>query len=180
MLSEAGLPGSDFVLKGVGRDVCRFATRLASYNDAVSMMRTLLILCGMEADAAVKFTLHSWRHLMTTMARQLRLPEAEQVEIGHWSGSAMPRRYDSAACVTELSAKASIRSAIHAGWSLVDPGCVALPPAAPTLVVAPVVPSASWAKSKARRSAAGPPSKAAKKCNVFMLASDVSVLELGR
>ena len=53
---------------------------------------------GMEADEALGYTLHSWRHLLPTAARQLRLSESDQVEIGHWTtGSAMPRRYDSAA-----------------------------------------------------------------------------------
>ena len=87
---------------------------------------------GMEPEVALTFTLHSWRHLLPTAARQLRLSETEQVEIGHWSvGSAMPRMYDSAACVTELTAKNAICSAINKGWVLVDGGCVALVP--PTL-----------------------------------------------
>lgn len=154
VLSDAGLPGDDYVLRAVSRDASRFTRRIAGYNDGVCMMRTLLILSGMEADAAIKLTLHSWRHLMPTMARQLRLPENEQVEIGHWgTGSSMPRHYDSTACVTELSAKASIRSAVDDGWMVVESGCVGLPPT-PGTVPCPATPGV-WAKSKARRTARG-------------------------
>ena len=93
------------------------------------MMRRLLIMGGMDPEVALTFTLHSWRHLFPTTARQLRLSDTEQVEIGRWSvGPAMPRRYDSAACVTELTAKSAICSAFNKGWSLVEGGCIALPP----------------------------------------------------
>ena len=166
VLGEAGLPGDDFVLKGVSRDASNFTQRIAGFNDGISMMRMLLILAGMEADAAIKFTLHSWRHLVPTMSRQLRLPEAEQIEIGHWStGSAMPRKYDVAACVTELSAKQAILNAVANGWQVADPGCVAMPP--PPTCAANSVPGASanptakkpgcFAKSGIRKPNAAPP-----------------------
>jgi hypothetical protein len=131
-LEEAFLPAEDFVLRAVSRNGCRFTPRMSCFNDAMAMMRSLLILGGMEADVALQFTLHSWRHLLPTAARQLRLSDSDQVEIGHWTtGSAMPRRYDSAACVTELTAKAAILEAVGRGWALADPGCVAaLPPPA--------------------------------------------------
>lgn len=80
---------------------------------------------GMETDA-LQFTLHSWRHLLPTAARQLRLSESEQFEIGHWRvGSAMPRKYDSAACVTEPTAKAAFLEAIASGWEIAEADCVA-------------------------------------------------------
>ena len=118
-------------------------------------MRHLLIIGGMDPEIALTFTLHSWRHLLPTAARQLRLSETEQVEIGHWSvGSAMPRMYDSAACVTELTAKNAICSAINKGWTLVEGGCVALPPPAvkitfPPTPPPPMVPPSSVKKPKA-------------------------------
>ena len=57
------------------------------------------------------------------------MPEHEQVEMGHWAtGSGMPRRYDSAACVTELVAKSVVTNALRSGWSVAEPGCVPLPP----------------------------------------------------
>ena len=130
-LEEVGLPKDDHVLLAVSRDGCNFSptNRVAGFNDGIAMMRHLLIIAGMEPSVALTFTLHSWRHLLPTAARQLRLSETEHVEIGHWSvGSAMPRMYDSAACVTELTAKNAICSAINSGWTLVDRGCVALPP----------------------------------------------------
>jgi len=113
----------------------------------MAMMRALLILGGMEADVALQFTLHSWRHLLPTAARQLRLSDSDQVEIGHWTtGSAMPRRYDSAACVTELTAKAAILQAMGRGWALAEPGCVAAPPPPPPPPIAdgsPVLPTSA-------------------------------------
>ena len=128
-LGEAGLPGPDYTVRAVSKDGCRFTARIGGFNDGISMMRSLLIIAGMSAEDAVTYTMHSWRHLMPTAARQLRLTDSEQVEIGHWSvGSAMPRRYDAAACVTELTAKASITGAVARGWSIVPAGCVAVPP----------------------------------------------------
>ena len=93
-------------------------------------MRSLLIISGMSPSDALRFTLHSWRHLFPTAARQLRLPEHEQVEMGHWAtGSSMPRHYDSAACVTELIAKNAVTSAFKSGWQLAESGCVpSVPP----------------------------------------------------
>ena len=48
-LTEAGLPGDDFVLKAVSKDANRFIERIACFNDAISMMRTLVIIAGMDA-----------------------------------------------------------------------------------------------------------------------------------
>lgn len=88
-------------------------------------MRYLLTLFGLDTKDALRFTLHSWRHLFPTAARQLGLPENEQVEMGHWAtGSAMPRRYDSMACVTELLAKSKVTNALSKGWTIAPPGCV--------------------------------------------------------
>jgi hypothetical protein len=170
-LSEAGLPGRDFVLTAASYDMQTFTRRIARYNDGVGLMRALLILSGMEADVSLRFTLHSWRHLMPTMARQLRPPEHEQVEIGHWStGSGMPRRYDSAACVTELGAKLSISSAVSGGWAPVAAGCVATDAPAPIL---PVLPRAkgNFAKARARKHELKETSRITK--------SDVEILDAG-
>ena len=94
----------------------RFTPRIAGFNEGIFMKRALLMLGGMEADTALEFTLHSWRHPLPTAARQVRLAESEPVEIGHWcAGSAMPRKCDSAACVAELTAKAAILGIITGG-----------------------------------------------------------------
>jgi hypothetical protein len=136
-LEENDMPGEDFIVLAVSRDMTRFTPRIGTYGDGVNTLRALLVLDGMEAKDAMQFTLHSWRHLFPTAARQLRLPEHEQVELGHWAtGSSMPRRYDSAACVTELIAKTAITDAFRSGWVLAEPGCVPCPP--PVLSRAPV------------------------------------------
>ena len=136
-LEENDMPGEDFVVLAVSRDLTRFTQRIGTYSDGVNTLRALLVLDGMEPKVALQFTLHSWRHLFPTAARQLRLPEHEQVEIGHWAtGSSMPRSYDSAACVTELIAKTVITEAFRSGWALAEPGCVPSPP--PSVSRAPV------------------------------------------
>ena len=107
---------------------------------------------------------------MPTMARQLRLPEHEQVKIGHWAtGSGMPRRYDSAACVTELGAKFSISSAVSRGWAPVAAGCVAADAPAPILSVLPRA-KGNFAKARPRK----PELKTSR-----IMKSDVEVLDAG-
>ena len=136
-LEDNDMPGEDFVVLAVSRDLTRFTQRIGAYSDGVNTLRALLVLDGMEPKVALQFRLHSWRHLFPTAARQLRLPEHEQVEIGHWAtGSSMPRRYDSAACVTELIAKTVITEAFRSGWALAEPGCIPSPP--PSVSRAPV------------------------------------------
>ena len=138
LLQSAEMPGQDFVVYATRRDFSSFTTRIGTYTDGVNAMRSLLILSGMTPENALCFTLHSWRHLFPTAARQLRLPEHEQVEIGHWAtGSSMPRRYDSAACVTELIAKTAVTSAFKSGWQIADAGCV--PSAPPAMSRCPAV-----------------------------------------
>ena len=79
-------------------------------------------------EEAVKWTLHSWRHLLPTASRQLRHPAEETNQIGHWAvGSQMPRRYDGALCCAELMAKADIRDALANGWSVAPAGEVPMP-----------------------------------------------------
>ena len=150
-LEDNNMPGEDFVVLAVSRDLTKFTSRIGAYNDGVNTLRALLVLDGMEPRDALQFTLHSWRHLFPTAARQLRLPEHEQVEIGHWAtGSSMPRRYDSAACVTELIAKTVITDAFRSGWELAEPGCVPSP--APLVSRAPAcVTSCSTNPQKKRK-----------------------------
>jgi hypothetical protein len=149
-LDTHDMPGSDFVVLSVSRDMTRFTSRIGTYSDGVNTLRALLVLDGMEPREAMQFTLHSWRHLFPTAARQLRLPEHEQVEIGHWvTGSSMPRKYDSAACVTELIAKTAISDAFRSGWELAAPGCVPSPP--PALSRVPVVVSSCVNPKKKRK-----------------------------
>ena len=149
-LESFGMPGTDFMLLAVSKDLTLFKDKVATYSDGINALRALLVLAGMPPDEAMGFTLHSWRHLFPTAARQLRLPEHEQVELGHWAtGSSMPRRYDSAACVTELIAKSAVSSALRAGWAIAAPGCV--PRAPPTAEVLPPLKHAKRAKTRNER-----------------------------
>jgi len=147
-LTKAGLPGPDFLLKAPSLDLRSFKASVATYSDVSAVMRALLMLSGSDAAEALAFTPHSWRHIYPTMGRQLQVPDAQLEDVGHWkANSGMPRRYDSAACVTELAVKSSILSAVAAGWTPVASGCVPLPapatpaPATPALAAAPSTPS---------------------------------------
>ena len=141
------MPGPDFIVYATSRDFTSFTPRIGSYGDGVNAMRSLLIISGLSSEEALRFTLHSWRHLFPTAARQLRLPEHEQVEMGHWStGSSMPRRYDSAACVTELIAKTAVTSAFKSGWQIAEAGCVPCEP--PVMSRCPAVATEKQRKRK--------------------------------
>ena len=147
LMQSADMPGQDFVVYATSRDFCSFTSRIGAYSDGVNAMRALLIIAGMTPECALCFTLHSWRHLFPTAARQLRLPEHEQVEMGHWAtGSGMPRRYDSAACVTELIAKTAVTSAFISGWQIADAGCI--PSAPPSMSRCPAVAGEKHKKRK--------------------------------
>ena len=92
------------------------------------MLRTILLHSGFTASEAMTFSCHSWAHLFPTAGRQLRLSNETLNDMGHWApNSVMPQRYDSAACVSELTGKATVRQAFQGGWSMVGRGCVPLP-----------------------------------------------------
>ena len=77
----------------------------------------------------MSFSMHSFRHLIPTMARQLRVPDSIVGIMGHWaSRDPMPGHYDSADCCVELTWKAYVRGNYCAGWRLVKSGEVAANP----------------------------------------------------
>ena len=128
ILSHHGLPGKDFVIVAPSHDLKSFKDLVANFYHCQSMLRTLLLHAGFTASEAMTFSSHSWRHLFPTAGRQLRLSNETLNDMGHWApNSGMPQRYDSAACVSELTGKASVRRAFQGGWSMVGPGCVPLP-----------------------------------------------------
>ena len=148
-LAAFDMPGPDFVVRSMSSDMCKFTNRVGTYTDGSHALRALLVFSGMPAQDALRFTLHSWRHLFPTAARQLRLPEHEQVELGHWStGSGMPRRYDSAACVTELIAKSAVSNALRSGWRIAEAGCVPAPPPSSSAAASPLPPPPVRASGK--------------------------------
>ena len=126
-LNEHGLPGKDFVLLRPSMSATTFTMSVADYTDVNSAMRLLLQTHGFSVEDSLGWTLHSWRHLLPTMSRQLRHPNAETNEIGHWSlESGMAQRYDGALCCTELLLKADIRKALKDGWKVSAAGEVPL------------------------------------------------------
>ena len=127
-LRSAGLPGKDFIVQSPSPSWTHFKNKPASYNDVASAMRALLLIKDMPATEALCFTPHSWRHVYPTLGRQLQLSDEQMTDVGHWTvRSGMPRRYDAAACVTELAAKSFILSAVAEGWKPVPEGCVPCP-----------------------------------------------------
>ena len=128
ILSHHGLPGNDFVILAPSHDLKSFKDLVANFYHCQSMLRTLLLHSGFTASEAMTFSCHSWRHLFPTAGRQLRLSIETLNDMGHWvPNSGMPQRYDSAACVSELTGKATVLQAFQGGWSMVGPGCVLLP-----------------------------------------------------
>ena len=128
VLSYHGLPGQDFVILAPSHDLKSFKDAVANFYHCQSMLRTLLLHSGFTASEAMSFSCHSWRHLFPTAGCQLRLSNETLNDVGRWApNSGMPQRYDSAACVSELTGKATVRQAFHGGWSVVGPGCVPLP-----------------------------------------------------
>ena len=128
VLSHHGVPGKDFVILAPSHDLKSFKDLVANFYQCQSMLRTLLLHSGFTASEAMMFSWHSWRHLFPTAGRQLRLSNETLNDMGHWApNSGMPQRYDSAACVSELTWKATVRRAFQGGWTMVGPGCVPLP-----------------------------------------------------
>ena len=132
VLSRHDLPGKDFVILAPSHDLKSFKDLVANLYHSQSMLRTILLHSGFTASEAMTFSCHSWRHLFPTAGRQLRLRNETLNDMGHWApNSGMPQRYDSAACVSELTGKAPVRRAFQGGWSMVGlsykclgPSCV--------------------------------------------------------
>ena len=82
--------------------------RPARYADFDRSLHLLLMLYGGETpESVVDYTPHGCRHVEVTAGTQLAsqriLGEASLERLGQWEeGANMFRRYDSAACVTEL------------------------------------------------------------------------------
>ena len=79
----------------------------------------------MSAQSSLLYTCHSFRHFDPTLRRQLNISSEGISEMGHWSlNSAMPLKYDSAACVHELLNKNVVTQAFCSGWDPVELGCI--------------------------------------------------------
>ena len=140
-MSEAGLPGPDFILWNASKHAERFCNTIAEYSGVQCVMRTLLCRppFSLQPAAAKRYTLHGFRHIYITAMRQLEFPAGQINDSGHWRrDSEMPRVYDAAEATAELVAKNKVRIAIAAGWRRAAPGC--LPPPSPVPLCAPGTP----------------------------------------
>jgi hypothetical protein len=112
----------------------------ATYADALLAMRRLLTEPPLSLDwtEACTFSLHSWRHWLPTATNQLNVAKEDRCTVGHWSAnSAMPDRYDAAACVRELAVKSAVVAAYRRGWRRVGDFEIPLPEPMPPAGSAP-------------------------------------------
>ena len=87
--------------------------RQGSYHNCINMQGWLHSRLGHDQ----RFTLHSPRFYLPTVAGQLQMSVEERNLLGHWDPhSKMPLRYDQARCAGELIAKNKITSALKQGF----------------------------------------------------------------
>ena len=103
-----------------------FTGHPAMWADANRALHALLVLTGMVADDAVKYTMHSARHVYPTCAFQLLFPPAAVTPMGHWAAEEgkMATRYDGQRTATELAYEANVCVNIQRGWRPVPEGTV--------------------------------------------------------
>ena len=88
--------------------------RPGSYHNCIRMQSWLHVKLGHSQ----RFTLHSPRFYLPTVAGQLQMPLEERNLLGHWDPqSKMPLRYDQARCAGELVAKNKISAALKQGFA---------------------------------------------------------------
>ena len=135
-LCDSGLPGPDFVLKAANNAGDEWTDRPAEYGDVRRMLHLMLIMyMGVEAEVAVTFNPHGFRHVLVTAGQQLKsygvVKEEDLERLGHWvKGSAMPRNYDVEAGVSEMSVRVALLQQIRQGWRPAGEGCLPSPPVA--------------------------------------------------
>ena len=132
-LHSAGLPGEDFILAGTNLAMTGWTLKPADTDMLERNLRTFLTtVADVPVSTALGYTVHGLRHSLMAAAVQLRhqgllVPEALE-EMGHWAtGSAMPRKYDSAIGVTELSTRCTVLDALRSGWKPAPTGSLPEP-----------------------------------------------------
>ena len=153
-LNKCNLPGPDYVVRAPTSTLHGWLNRPAGYNDFRRSLHLLLMLYAGETPATVvEYTPHSCRHVQVTAGTQLAaqgfLTEQSMATLGHWEqGSKMPKRYDSAACVSELHTRSKITEAIRTGWRPATDGQLPTPPTpVGATVAAPMTPRPSETRS---------------------------------
>ena len=133
-LAANGLPGPDFLLKGVNSACDEWCDRPATYADARRVLHlTLMAYCDFTAELAVEYNPHSFRHLLVTAGQQLArfgiVSETDLDTVGHWArGSAMPKKYDAQAGVSEICTREKIIAQFRNGWRPAPEGSLPPPP----------------------------------------------------
>jgi hypothetical protein len=140
-------PGPDFIMCAPTASLDGFLPRPAEYADMRRSLHVILMILGMNANAAVEYNPHGFRHVLVSAGQQLRsqgvVDEGDLERLGHWSkGSNMPRKYDSCAGVSELKTRETLMRAIRNGWRPSPDGCL---PAAVSSFLSPGVPDPSGA-----------------------------------
>jgi len=153
-LKKCNLPGPDYIVRAPTSTLHGWLNRPAGYNDFRRSLHLLLMLYAGETPATVvEYTPHSCRHVQVTAGTQLAaqgfLTEQSMATLGHWEqGSKMPKRYDSAACVSELHTRSKITEAIRTGWRPATDGQLPTPPTPVAVTAAaPMTPRPSETRS---------------------------------
>jgi hypothetical protein len=141
-LKEFANPGPDFLMCAPSASLDGFLERPAEYGDMRRSLHVVLMILGMNAQSAVEYNPHGFRHVLVSVGQQLRslgiVEEGELERIGHWTkGSNMPRKYDSCAGVSELKVRETLMRAIRNGWRPAPEGCL---PASASGFLVPRVP----------------------------------------
>ena len=132
-LRAANLPGGDFLVFAANGAMDAWLPRPAEYSDARRALHLLLLLsCRLNAEQAVEYNPHGFRHILVSAGQQLKafgvVSEGDLDKLGHWArGSAMPGRYDSASGVSELRARTALLKVIRTGWRPAKEGELPVP-----------------------------------------------------
>ena len=92
-LADFGFPGVDFLITAPRSDLMGFTSTPARWGDAERSIHAALIEVGFRVDEAITVSLHSFKHLFVTAARQLGLAEPAIDIMAGWavkSSSGMP------------------------------------------------------------------------------------------
>ena len=132
LLRTYGFPTASYFLAQFNKNYTGFLERAASYSNVLNAVRFYLVkVLYLTIEDACTYTLHSFRHLYPTMARQMILSNEEQTEIGHWTKpkclSSMPDHYDAISSSVEITAKNKIVWAFQHGRRICGPGEIPVP-----------------------------------------------------
>ena len=133
-LGAFGFPGPDYLIHSPRVDMLGFTKSPARWADAERGIHAALVDVGLPVDEAVKYTLHSFKHLFITAGRQLQIPEPAIDVMAGWtpkSASGMARVYDSVSVSAELLYKDFIHKNFQSGWTLRDTGSIPMVPKVP-------------------------------------------------